>query len=260
MPSEILFEKRDSTAFVSFNNPAALNALTSGALAELKAALEECERSGDVASVVLRGEGGRAFSAGADIHVFEEFRDKTDAERYWKVTALQVHTFIEKMTKPVVAVITGYALGGGLEIALCCDYIIASDDSKLGFPEINLGLIPGWGGTQRIARIVGRHKAKELIMLGEMIDAKEAHRLGIVNKVVPREDVDAEVQVLIAKLSDKSKTALAFAKEAVNFAYESDLAAGLRHEARLDTRLIETEETKGRIKAFLERRKPTQKK
>jgi len=258
--SRILFERKDSAGIISFNNPSSLNAITSDMLAGLQAALQECERSENVAVVVLRGVGGRAFSAGADIHIFDEFKDKTDAERFWRETALQTHTLVEKIGKPVAAVVNGYCLGGGLEIALCCDYVIATEDSKLGFPEINLGLIPGWGGTQRIARIVGRQKAKELIMLGEMVDATEAQRLGIVNKTVRRDRLEEEVQSLIMKLSRISRKALASAKEALNAAYEEDLNTGLWHESELVVSLVESGESRQRIKEFLEKKKSSQNK
>jgi len=251
--SRILFERRGSSAIISFNNPSSLNAITTDMLTGLRNALEQCERSKKVSIVILRGVGGKAFSAGADIHVFDEFKGRADAERFWRVTALQTHTLIEKIDKPVVAVVEGYCLGGGLEIAICCDYILATEDSKLGFPEVNLGLIPGWGGTQRIARIVGRQKAKELVMLGEPVTASEAQRLGIVNKVVPREALENEVQSLVEKLSARSRKALASAKLALNMAYEVDLAVGLSRETELDLSLIESDEARRKIREFMER-------
>jgi len=148
-------------------------------------------------------------------------------------------------------------LGGGLEIALSCDLVIATDDSKFGFPEVNIGLIPGWGGTQRIARIVGRHKAKQFVMLGEMIGAGDAERLGIVNWVVKRENLDAFVNEVTSKLIQKSSLVLSRAKDAVNQAYDLTLNEGLSYETELSTSLLSTKDTKEGVRAFLEKRKPT---
>lgn len=258
MSPRILLERNGPAAFISFNNPSSLNAITSDMLAGLQDALKECGRSEDIAVVVLRGVGGKAFSAGADIHIFDEFKGRADAERFWRVTAFQTHTMIEKLRKPVVAVVEGYCLGGGLEIVLCCDYVLATEDSKLGFPEVNLGLIPGWGGTQRIARVVGRQKAKELVMLGDSIGAADAQRLGIVNRVVQREELEEEVQALVGRLAERSRKALASAKEALNSAYEVDLDVGLLREAELDVALFESDESKRKIKDFVERKKSSQ--
>ncbi len=253
---EITLRVASGVATVIFSRPSHLNALSSQAVLALGEVLRRCEESQDVSIIILRGAGERAFSAGADVRIFESFKDIHDAEFFWKDSGPKIHSFIEKMTKPVISVISGYCLGGGLEIALACDLSVATKDSKFGFPEVNLGLLPGWGGTQRITRILGRLKAKQLVMLGEMIEAEEAARLGMVNWVVNREELEDFVNGLVAKLTKKSPLVLAYAKDAVNRAYETTLQEGLAYEAELDTRLIATEDAKEGIRSFLEKRKP----
>jgi enoyl-CoA hydratase len=243
-------------ATITFNRPNQLNALSIDAILETASALKACENSNDISVVVLRGSGGRAFSAGADIGLFQNFKNAEDARNFWRRTGPQVHVYIEQMTKPVISVISGYCLGGGLEIALASDLVIATDDSKFGFPEVNLGLLPGWGGTQRVARIVGRHKAKQLVMLGETFDANEALRIGIINWVVEKANLDKFLDDLLTKLKQKSPLVLGRAKDAVNKAYEISLSEGLAYETELDTTLIATEDAKEGIRAFLDKRKP----
>lgn len=252
----IVLSITSNVATIILNRPNSLNAFTLQAVTDLSKHLRKCEETSSVSVVVIRGAGQKAFSAGADIHIFDSFKNESDANNFWKITAPEVHRFIEKMTKPVISVVSGYCLGGGLEIALACDLVIATDDSKFAFPEVNLGLIPGWGGTQRISRIVGRHKAKQLVFLGEMIDADEAYRLGIVNWVVKRDQLASFVNELTAKLIMKSPITIGRAKEAINNAYELKLDEGLSLETELDTILMSTEDTKEGIRAFLEKRKP----
>lgn len=254
--NEIKLSIAKKIATITFNRPSTLNALTLQAILSLAKILKQCENSGDVSILVLRGEGEKAFSAGADIHLFDNFKDAQDAKEFWTKTGPEIHSYIEKMTKPVVSVVSGYCLGGGLEIALASDLVIATEDSKFGFPEVNLGLLPGWGGTQRIARVLGRLKAKQLVMLGEFIDANEAVQIGIVNWVVKRADLDSFLEKTLLKLTEKSPVVLKYAKKAVNKAYDSSIEEGLKYEAELDTALITTEDTRERIRAFLEKRKP----
>ncbi|MDG6994882.1 MAG: enoyl-CoA hydratase [Nitrososphaerota archaeon] len=256
---EVDLKIASKVATITLNRPTHLNAFTIQAVHTLSAALRECEQSKDVSVIVLRGAGEKSFSTGADIALFKDFKNSRDAKNFWEVDAPQVHRFIEKMTKPVICAIDGYCLGGGLEIALACDLTVATKDSKFGFPEVNIALLPGWGGTQRITRILGRLKAKQLVMLGEMIDADEASWLGIVNWVVQREDFDIFVQSLVSKLTQKSTLVLAYAKDVINRAYDLTLEEGLEYETNLDTKLMNTEDTKEGIRAFLEKRKPNYK-
>lgn len=254
---QIIYSVAYGVATITFNRPNSLNALSLPAILTLGKTLRDAENSPNISTIVLRGAGEKAFSAGADIRIFEDFKDPNGARDFWRKTGPDVHSYIEKMTKPVISVVSGYCLGGGLEIALAGDLVIATDDSKFGFPEINLGLIPGWGGTQRIARIVGRHKAKQLVMLGEMIDADEAARLGLVNWVVKKETLEPFLRDLITKLGQKSLITLGRAKDAINRAYDLSLDEGLAYETELDTSLMSTEDTKEGIRAFLEKRKPS---
>ena len=252
----VTYSESSGVATITLNRPQLLNALSLDAVHDLGEKLREAENSRHVLVVLLKGAGDKAFSAGADIRIFEAFKDAQDAKEFWRRTGPEIHTFIEKMTKPVIALISGYCLGGGLEIALSCDLVVATEDSKFGFPEINIGLIPGWGGTQRIARIVGRHRAKQLVMLGETIGADEALRIGLVNWVTRKEELDSFANVLVTKLKQKSSKTLAYAKDAANSAYELTLDQGLLYETELDTSLMSTEDTREGIRAFLEKRKP----
>ncbi|HZW57556.1 MAG TPA: enoyl-CoA hydratase/isomerase family protein [Nitrososphaerales archaeon] len=258
MPDDqIIYSVTSGVAVITINRPNALNALSIEAIHSLAKKLRDADNSPTVSLVVIRGAGDRAFCAGADIRIFDSFKDPNEGRNFWRKTGPEIHSYIEKMTKPVIAAVSGYCLGGGLEIALSCDLVIATDDSKFGFPEVNIGLIPGWGGTQRIARIVGRHKAKQFVMLGEMIGAGDAERLGIVNWVVKRENLDAFVNEVTSKLIQKSSLVLSRAKDAVNQAYDLTLNEGLSYETELSTSLLSTKDTKEGVRAFLEKRKPT---
>ncbi|MEM3510523.1 MAG: enoyl-CoA hydratase/isomerase family protein, partial [Nitrososphaerales archaeon] len=181
----ILYEKKNGVAWITINRPQVMNALDIETRKEMLTALLDADADEEVRAVVLTGAGDKAFSAGADLRIFRDMTPK-EARRYVKL-AKQVARTIETLSKPVIAVVKGYAFGGGLELALSCDMIVASEDAKFGQTEINVGLIPGVGGTQRLPRAVGIRKAKEMIYLGQMIDAQEAYRLGLVNRVVPRD-------------------------------------------------------------------------
>ncbi len=253
----IIFNIKDEVASVIINRPNVLNAMDLRTISELIDALESAERDQSVKVLVISGAGKKAFCAGADIAIFKSFfADTMQAREFWSSLAPRIHVKIEKLGKPVIAAVRGYCLGGGLELALSCDLVLAAEDAKFGFPEINFALIPGWGGSQRIARVLGRQKAKELVMLGSVLDAFQAEKLGIVNKVVPSENLDATVDGYTEKFRKLSPIALKLAKASVNQAYEVDLAIGLSNEAELDTILINTQDAREGVNSFLEKRVP----
>ncbi len=253
----VIFDTIDEVAKITINRPNKLNAMDIQTMTELANALDSAERDECVKVVVLNGAGNRAFCTGADIAIFKSFFvDPMQAREFWTSLAPKIHVKIEKLGKPVIAAVQGYCLGGGLELALACDLLLATDDSKFGFPEINFALIPGWGGSQRIARVLGRQKAKELVMLGSILDAHEAEKLGIVNRVMPADALDKTVNEYTNKFRKLSPIALKLSKVAVNQAYELDLPAGLSYEAELDTILINTQDAKEGVTSFLEKRTP----
>jgi enoyl-CoA hydratase len=239
---------------VTINRPEAMNALNSGVLHDLHETLTRLEGDEDARVVILTGGGGRAFIAGADI---KEMRSKTvlEARAYGKLGQECAH-ILETMRKPTLAAINGYALGGGLELALGCDIRFASTGAKFGQPEINLGIIPGWGGTQRLARAAGMGFAKELILTGRTIDAKEALRHGLVNALFEPDELLAKTLELAQELARKSLLALAYAKEATNRALHGDLAANLVEEVNLFSILFSTADAKEGLDAFIEKREP----
>jgi len=204
--------------------------------------------------VVITGAGDRAFSAGADISGMKG-RTPLDSRRSSQL-GQQMMNRVEDLEKPVIAAINGYALGGGLELAMTCDFRIASENARLGQPEINIGLIPGWGGTQRLPRFVGKALAKEMIFTGKMIDAKTAEQHGLVNKVVPADQLKSAVEELARELSNKPPVAIKVAKQLIDNSIETNLRIGLAHECEAFGILSSTEDFKEGTTAFLEKRKP----
>jgi len=221
---------------------------------ELLDALTTIENDPGVRAVIITGEGDRAFSAGADVTAFPKATPVTAEELSRK--GQKVFSMIEELSKPVVAAINGYALGGGLELALACDFRIASEHAELGSPEINLGIIPGWGGTQKLVRIIGLRNAKRLVMLGERLKAEEALQIGLVDKVVPFEKLRDEAMILAQRLSEGPPIALKYAKYALNFGSQVPLEVGLRLESALMALLFSTNDVKRGIEAFMSRSKP----
>jgi len=249
----LLVEIEDRIAIVTINRPKYLNALNKDTLLEIKHAFETLGQNEDVKVIILTGSGDKAFVAGADIH----FMQSLGALEGYNFARLGQSAFmaIENCPKPVIAAINGYALGGGNEIAMACDLRIASDTAKFGQPEINLGITPGFAGTQRLARLVGKTKAKEMIFTGEMIDATEAYRIGLVNKVVPAGELMAEAKKMAEKIAAKSAISLMLAKSAIDTGYETDLNTGSLYEAKIFGLCFSTEDQKEGMKAFLEKRK-----
>jgi enoyl-CoA hydratase len=249
----IIYEKHDSYCSIIINNPKQLNALNTQVLSELNAALLTAEQDNEVLAVIISGAGGKAFIAGADISAMQNMTVK-EAQEFAKL-GQAIFNRIELMRKPVIAAIDGFALGGGCELALACDLRICSDKSKFGQPEINLGIIPGFGGTQRLTRLIGKSTALKLILTGDIIDAEEAYRLGLVDQVVSAEQVIATATALAKKIAAKAPYAIAQAKEAVNYA-NGYRVAGCEYEATLFAGCFATEDQIEGMTAFLEKRKP----
>lgn len=248
----LLVEIDEGIATVTVNRPSALNAMTLTTIRELQDAVQGLGASEQVRVVILTGAGGKAFVAGADI---AGMRDMEPAEaRDMCLLAHQTFTAIEASPKPFIAAVNGYALGGGCELAMCCDFRIAAHSARFGQPEINLGIIPGFGGTQRLPRLVGKGRALELILTGEMIDAQEACRIGLVNRVVPADELMATVRGIAARLAGKGLPALRACKEAVTKGMETDLATALAYEAGLFGLCFTTADQKEGMDAFLEKR------
>jgi enoyl-CoA hydratase len=244
----------DGTAVVTIDREDALNALNREVLSELRDRLRELATDTDVRVLVLTGAGDRAFAAGADI---KEMTEMSVLEGHaWGSLGHECGRLLESMPKPTIAAVNGLALGGGCELALACDLRYASERATFGQPEINLAVIPGWGGTQRLARAVGPALAKDLILTGRTIDAAEALRVGLVSAVYPAGELLDHALEAAADLAKKSPVALSAAKDAANRALQGDLGAGLSYEAILFAALFATDDQKEGMRAFLEKRDP----
>jgi len=250
----IITEKKNSVGWITLNRPHRLNTLTAEMIDELHAALDAFEEDKEVRCMVITGAGDRAFSAGADITAFTGLTPATAVEASAK--GQRLFTKLEQLSKPVIASINGYALGGGLEMALACDFRIAADNVELGQPEVKLGLIPGWGGTQRLVRIVGLAKAKELIMQGDRISAEEAAKIGLVHKVVAKEKLGEETTLFAQKFVEGPPVALRLAKEMLNYGTQVPLDVGLRLEAEAFGIVLSTKDVMEGVSAFMSKRKP----
>ncbi len=248
----ILVETRDKVGLITLNRPKALNALCAALIDEVAKALDDFEADETIGCIVLTGS-EKAFAAGADI---KEMRDKTYMEAYLEDFITEGWERLSHTRKPVIAAVGGYALGGGCEIAMMCDMIIAAETAKFGQPEITLGTIPGSGGTQRLTRFVGKSKAMDLCLTGRMMDAQEAERCGLVARVVPAESLLDEALAAARTIAGLSRPSVLMAKEAVNRAYETTLAEGIRFERRLFHSTFGTEDQKEGMSAFAEKRKP----
>jgi enoyl-CoA hydratase len=245
----IIVETYGKVGQITLNRPKALNALNTQVLAELLEAVRAFEADPHIGAIVLTGS-ERAFAAGADI---KEMQAKTYAEAYTEDFFAGWEDFT-RLRKPIIAAVGGYALGGGCELAMMCDFIIAADTAKFGQPEITLGVIPGMGGSQRLTRFVGKSKAMDMVLTGRMMDAAEAERCGLVSRVVPAADLLAEALKAAARIADFSLPSVMLAKESVNRAYETTLAEGLRFERRVFHSLFALEDQKEGMAAFVEKR------
>jgi enoyl-CoA hydratase len=249
----LLLERDGGVAILTINRPKVLNALNSQTLDELRRAILELKGDDGVRAVVLTGEGEKSFIAGADIN---ELAAQTPVSgREHAMTGQHVLDLIEHLGKPVIAAINGFALGGGCELAMACTIRIAADTAKLGQPEINLGLIPGYAGTQRLTRLIGRGRALELLLTGDQVTAQEAHRLGLVNRVVPAAELMAEAKKLAATLAAKAPIAIRYILDAVDKGVEMPFAQAQVFEATLFGLVASTEDMREGTRAFLEKRK-----
>ncbi|REC57703.1 enoyl-CoA hydratase [Rhodosalinus sediminis] len=246
----IVVETEDHVATIKLNRPDAMNALNSQLLGELARALREADTNDKVRCIVLTGS-SKAFAAGADI---KEMSQKSFVEMYLSDFFGTEHEAIARVRKPVIAAVSGYALGGGCELAMMCDFIIAADSAKFGQPEINLGVIAGIGGTQRLTRMVGKAKSMDMHLTGRFMPAEEAERAGLVSRVVPAKNLMEEAQAAAQKIAEKSMLTTMAVKEAVNRAEETSLAEGMRFERRLFHALFSTEDQAEGMSAFLEKR------
>lgn len=249
----ILVEKRDRVGLVTLNRPKALNALCAELIAELEQALNDLEADGNIGAIVVTGS-EKAFAAGADI---KEMKDRGFIDVFTSDFITKGWERLSHCRKPTIAAVAGYALGGGCEIAMMCDLIIAAETAKFGQPEITIGTIPGAGGTQRLARAVGKAKAMDLVLTGRMMDAAEAERSGLVARVVPADKLLEEALAAAAKIASFPLPATLLAKEAVNRAFETSLAEGLKFERRVFHATFATEDQKEGMAAFAEKRPPS---
>jgi len=250
----LLLEKEKGLAIVTVNRIRALNSLNHETISELLGVFQELSDDPEVRVIILTGAGEKAFVAGADIgelKLFNTEQGEKESRRGHELMHL-----IEEMPKVVIAAVSGFALGGGCEIAMACDIRLASESARLGQPEVNLGVIPGYGGTQRLPRLVGKGKAKQLIFTGDIIDAREAHRIGLVEHVHPQAELMEKARLLAGKILSKGPLAIVAAKKCVNEGLETDLASGCEIEIAEFGKIFGTEDKMEGTTAFLEKRKP----
>jgi enoyl-CoA hydratase len=250
----IIYEKSEGIATITLNRPKALNAFSKEVVDEVLLALDDVRRDECVRVVVLTGAGEKAFSAGADIKAMVGMNALKAREL--SLMGERLCVALENLEKPVIAAINGFALGGGMEVSMACDIRIASESARMGQTEINIGLIPGWGGTQRLTRLVGKGKTKELVFSGKMIDAKTAEQLGIVNMVVPADKFRETVRQFALDLADKAPLAVKVAKALINKGEDIGLESALALEREGFGVVASTEDLQEGVKAFAEKRKP----
>jgi len=248
----ILLDKQEGVGLITLNRPDALNALNAAVLVELGEALHSLDKDDDIGTVVITGS-EKAFAAGADIKEMAE-QDFASVLKEDKFAA--INAVFAAMHKPIIAAVSGYALGGGCELAMACDFIIAAENAKFGQPEIKLGVIPGMGGSQRLTRIIGKSKAMDMMLTGRMMDAEEAERAGLVSRIVKTEDLLDSVMEIATSIAELSTPSVALAKEATNRALETTLTEGLLFERRLFHSLFATADQKEGMNAFIEKRQP----
>ncbi|HDH88030.1 MAG: enoyl-CoA hydratase/isomerase family protein [Deltaproteobacteria bacterium] len=249
----ILFSKEEDIAIIKFNRPKVLNAINPTVVSEMADVLRKIDTDTSIKVLILTGEGDRAFVAGADI---ASMKDYTPLEgKFFSRQGQELLFQLEALSIPVIACVNGFALGGGTEIAMACDFIYAADSAKFGQPEINLGIIPGFGGTQRLSRLVGKSMAKELCMTGIMITAQEAKEIGLVNRVFPKESLWEETMKVAKVLASKGKVSIRAVKEAIQRGYDQDLRTGCYLESDAFGICMASDDAREGMGAFLEKRK-----
>ena len=249
----LVIDKRDAIGIIKINRPESLNVLNIETLGEIRDAVTSLNSDDDIKVLIFTGE-GKAFIAGADIKQMKDMNE--DEAREFCSLGQKIFDIIENLDKPVIAAVNGFALGGGCELAMACDIRIASENAKFGQPEVNLGIIPGFGGTQRLSRLVGKGIAKELIYTGDLIDSQTAFRIGLANKVVSPESLIDEASNMAQKIASKGPAAILIAKSVINRGLETELAKGLTIERNGFVQCISSGEAKEGMEAFLEKRKP----
>ena len=253
MYKTLIYEKKENIGLLTINRPEKMNAISQGLTAELNQLLDEIEKDDELRVLVITGAGDKAFVAGADINELVN-RDARLGRRVSRERQ-EIFSRIENLHVPVIAAVNGYALGGGLELALACSIRICSEKAQFGAPEVKLGIIPGDGGTQRLPRLVGQGRAMEMIITGDFIDAQEAYRIGLANRVFPPEKLREKAMELAQKIASRPPLAVRYAKEAVNRSQEGDTASGFALESYLHALSCTTEDKKEGVAAFLEKRK-----
>lgn len=248
----IKVESRDHVGLITLDRPKALNALNMTLMRELVDALKVFDGDDSIGAIVLTGS-EKAFAAGADI---KEMQGKGFVEVFLEDFFAPEGSAIERIRKPIIAAVAGYALGGGCELAMMCDFILAAPTARFGQPEINLGVMPGLGGTQRLTRFVGKSKAMEMNLTGRLMDAEEAERAGLVSRIVPADELIEEAVSTAAKIAEKGRLAVLAIKDAVNRSYETTLSEGVRYERRVFHALFATEDKREGMEAFVEKRTP----
>jgi enoyl-CoA hydratase len=252
--NHVLIEVIDSIGWLKINRPDSLNALNSEVVESLEYAFHNFEQDSTVKVVVITGAGDKAFVAGGDIKEMAGM-DPLEARAFGR-KGQQMIEYIEQMHKPVIAAVNGYALGGGLELALACDFIYASDKAKLGLPEVTLGVIPGFGGTQNLSRLIGPNKARELIFSGKLLSAQQAREWGLVNEVFPAQELAVKVMEIAVTIAHNGMLAVASAKDAIVNGLNMTKEDGLRYESSLFAMLFTTQDQKEGMQAFIAKRKP----
>ncbi|MEA3470168.1 MAG: enoyl-CoA hydratase-related protein [Thermodesulfobacteriota bacterium] len=252
--NNIIFSVEEGIATITFNRPKAMNAMNSETMSELKDAVTLCRDDDDIRVIILTGSGDKAFVAGADISEMQDLEPR-EALAFMEL-GHETLRLLETAPKPSIAAVNGFALGGGTEISMACDMRFASEKARFGQPEILIGLIPGWGGTQRLPRLIGTGRAKELVMSGEQIGAQRAYEIGLVNRIYPLETLMEETIKFARKLSGLPPFQLKMAKHSINFGYDLPLDNAVRLEVECCAQCFSTEDQKEGMKAFLEKRKP----
>ncbi len=251
----ILFVKEGELAFITINRPQQRNALDLLTREEIFQALQRVREEGALKVLIITGSGDKAFASGADIHALRELKPMECYEFFEKFSH-KLYDEIENLEIPVIAMIRGYCLGGGCELAAACDIRIASEDAKFGHPEVNLGVIPSGGATQRLPNLIGIGRAKEMILTGRIIDAAEAERIGLINRAVPSKDLEKTVRETASMIAEKGPVSVKLAKKALNEGMKGDFDTGMRYELALQSICFSTKDHLEGIQAFLEKRKP----